>query len=201
MGQLTRDEGPELLAKDAQRFSDAIDRATKDGTPIPINAFGLERHIRYRHEAYSRRIGGAKDSYHRLNVSEQTHIGLVGCGRWGKFILRDLVTLGCNVVVVARSERSRVNAHECGAASIVRSLDELPAVAGPLGSIQLSEGSTVVDMRLERAKQRAGRQKRRGGDAHMRLISRCSRATSACQSGTEAQCEASAELASVASSE
>jgi Trk K+ transport system NAD-binding subunit len=35
-------------------------------------------------------------------------VGLVGCGRWGRHILRDLVALGCEVHVVARSEESRL---------------------------------------------------------------------------------------------
>ena len=46
-------------------------------------------------------------------------IGLVGCGRWGKHILRDLVALGCDVTVVARSTVSRERASSGGATRIV----------------------------------------------------------------------------------
>ena len=42
-------------------------------------------------------------------------IGLVGCGRWGKFILRDLKSLDCEVEVVARGEQSIANANAHGA--------------------------------------------------------------------------------------
>ncbi|MGK2878644.1 MAG: Gfo/Idh/MocA family protein [Solirubrobacterales bacterium] len=61
-------------------------------------------------------------------------IGLVGVGNWGKLILRDLVTLGCEVHVVARSEASIANAREFGATSIVGSVDELPAMHGAVAA-------------------------------------------------------------------
>jgi predicted dehydrogenase len=82
-------------------------------------------------------------------VSEQTHIGLVGCGSWGKLILRDLVTLGCEVAVVARSERSRANAQEGGATSVVRSIDELPAVGGLVVATPTTTHAAVVEAALE----------------------------------------------------
>lgn len=55
-----------------------------------------------------------------------TRIGLVGCGAWGKFILRDLVTLGCEVHVVARSQQGWDNALARQADSIVSEIAELP---------------------------------------------------------------------------
>ncbi|NJK45465.1 MAG: Gfo/Idh/MocA family oxidoreductase [Pleurocapsa sp. SU_196_0] len=58
------------------------------------------------------------------------HIGLIGCGRWGQYILRDLHTLGCSVTVLARSENSRQRATQLGAARIVSDLKELRAVDG-----------------------------------------------------------------------
>ena len=42
-------------------------------------------------------------------------VGLVGCGNWGRHILRDLVALGCRTTVVARSQESRARAGEGGA--------------------------------------------------------------------------------------
>jgi len=63
-------------------------------------------------------------------------IGLVGVGNWGKLILRDLVSLGCEVHAVAVSRSSIANAQEFGAKSIVSSISELPeldaAVAAPI---------------------------------------------------------------------
>jgi D-arabinose 1-dehydrogenase-like Zn-dependent alcohol dehydrogenase len=49
-----------------------------------------------------------------------TAVGLVGCGAWGRFILRDLVSLGARVAVVARSEESKSRATEGGAHEVVR---------------------------------------------------------------------------------
>jgi predicted dehydrogenase len=46
-------------------------------------------------------------------------IGLIGCGRWGKFILRDLITMGCNVVVLALSVGTAKTAKEEGANKVV----------------------------------------------------------------------------------
>ncbi|MBP9837744.1 MAG: Gfo/Idh/MocA family oxidoreductase [Proteobacteria bacterium] len=52
-------------------------------------------------------------------------IGLIGCGRWGKFVLRDLLALNCKVSVVARSELSKENAKAGGATKIVSAIAEL----------------------------------------------------------------------------
>ena len=57
-------------------------------------------------------------------------IGLIGCGRWGKLVLRDLIALGCTVEVVARSAESIGRAREGGASSIVASISALGDVAG-----------------------------------------------------------------------
>ncbi len=59
-----------------------------------------------------------------------TRIGLVGCGEWGKFILRDLLSLGCDVPVVARSAESVERARAAGASRIVGRVAELGEVDG-----------------------------------------------------------------------
>ena len=59
-------------------------------------------------------------------------VGLVGCGRWGRHVLRDLRALGCEVAVVARSEESRRRASDGGASEIV---DSIAALAGADGII------------------------------------------------------------------
>lgn len=52
-------------------------------------------------------------------------IALVGCGKWGKHILRDLKALGCRVPVVARSPESVARAQEGGAHQIYTTISEL----------------------------------------------------------------------------
>ena len=58
------------------------------------------------------------------------HIGLIGCGAWGRHILRDLKECGAVVHVVAPSEASQRNAAAHRADSIVAELADLPAVDG-----------------------------------------------------------------------
>ena len=86
-------------------------------------------------------------------------IGLVGCGRWGRHILRDLESLGCRVHVVARSDESRARATAGGAESIVRACHELPdcegfVVATPTSShvrVALELASRGVPVFIEKA--------------------------------------------------
>lgn len=52
-------------------------------------------------------------------------VGLVGCGNWGRHILRDLVAGGGAVTVVARSAESIARARDGGAAAIVGSHHDL----------------------------------------------------------------------------
>ena len=82
----------------------------------------------------------------------QTHIpiGLVGCGRWGRHILRDLLTLGCDVTVVARSEASRQRARESGAVAIVDTPADLPAVAGIVVATPTITHADMVESLLSR---------------------------------------------------
>lgn len=54
------------------------------------------------------------------------HIAQVGCGRWGKNVLRDLKTLGCRVTVADRSPDGRARARAGGADQIVGSIGEIP---------------------------------------------------------------------------
>jgi len=81
-------------------------------------------------------------------VPEGARIGLVGCGRWGKNILRDLCALGCEVAVVACSAESRANAGAGGAASIVGSIGELPEVAGVVVATPISTHAAVAEEAL-----------------------------------------------------
>ena len=54
-------------------------------------------------------------------------IGLVGCGRWGRNILRDLIQQGCRVAVATRSDESAAAARAGGACEVVRHAGDLPA--------------------------------------------------------------------------
>jgi predicted dehydrogenase len=77
-------------------------------------------------------------------------IALVGCGRWGRHVLRDLLALGCETVVVARSETSTRAATEGGASAVVRSVAELPELAGAVVVTPTTTHAEVVDELLDR---------------------------------------------------
>ena len=77
-------------------------------------------------------------------------VGLVGCGRWGRHILRDLGTLGCEVPVVARSDASVARARDGGAAGIVGDVDDLPELDAVVVATTTSTHSEVVERVLER---------------------------------------------------
>lgn len=59
-------------------------------------------------------------------------IGLVGCGRWGRNILRDLVSLGARVAVVTLDDATRADALALGAAGWHPDLAALPPQDGYL---------------------------------------------------------------------
>ncbi|MBI2301902.1 MAG: Gfo/Idh/MocA family oxidoreductase [Armatimonadetes bacterium] len=82
-------------------------------------------------------------------MAESLSIGLVGCGNWGRHILRDLRALGCRVSVVARSDASRANAAEHGG-DVVGSLAELPDVAGAVVCTPSVTHAEVVEALLPR---------------------------------------------------
>jgi predicted dehydrogenase len=75
-------------------------------------------------------------------------VALIGCGRWGSHILRDLLSLGCDVPVVAASGDAQRNAEAGGAAVIVGLISELPAVAGVVVATPTSTHSSVLDAAL-----------------------------------------------------
>jgi predicted dehydrogenase len=74
-------------------------------------------------------------------------VGLVGCGRWGRHILRDLRSLGCDVPVVARSDASKERAREGGASAIV---GDVPALAAADGIVVATPTTTHAEV-LEEA--------------------------------------------------
>lgn len=77
------------------------------------------------------------------------NIGLIGCGRWGRFILRDLVALGCDVTVVARSAESRRRAAEGGARAVVGAVGELEGAKGVVVATPTSTHASVLWQALD----------------------------------------------------
>ena len=81
-------------------------------------------------------------------MSGSARVGLAGCGSWGRYILRDLLSLGCSVSVVARSPESMARAE--GADTIVGSVRELPEVDGIVIATPTTTHATVIEHALER---------------------------------------------------
>lgn len=77
-------------------------------------------------------------------------MALVGCGRWGAHVLRDLVALGCEVEVVARSAPSRERAEAGGAAAVVASIEDLQQVDGAVVVTPTTTHADVLDELLDR---------------------------------------------------
>jgi predicted dehydrogenase len=77
-------------------------------------------------------------------------VALVGCGNWGRHILRDLVSLECTVVVVAASEADRQRAEAGGAAAVVNDVDALPDVQGAVVAVPATAHAMVVGQLLPR---------------------------------------------------
>lgn len=78
------------------------------------------------------------------------HIGLIGCGQWGRFILRDLLSLGSQVTVVARSESTRQTALDGGAQGVVDRPANLPLVDGIIIATPMSTHGDLIGELLHR---------------------------------------------------
>jgi predicted dehydrogenase len=78
-------------------------------------------------------------------------VGLVGCGRWGQYILRDLRALHCQVPVVARSRKSVERARQGGAAEIVPVVGSFRDVEGVVVATPTSTHANVIAEALELA--------------------------------------------------
>lgn len=64
-----------------------------------------------------------------MTVSTTPNILQVGCGTWGKYVLRDLVHLGASVTTITNSAVGIQNAREYGAARISSSISEVATCA------------------------------------------------------------------------
>jgi predicted dehydrogenase len=76
-------------------------------------------------------------------------IGIVGAGRWGSILLRDLVALGAEVAVVDPDGRARAGALEAGARDAVADLDRLAPCAAYLVVTPARTHARVADELLE----------------------------------------------------
>lgn len=85
------------------------------------------------------------------NSAFSRRIGLVGFGRWGRHILRDLLSLGCEVHVAVPSTESRRAATESGAASAVASATLLPRdLDGYVVAVPTNLHAQVIEQLLDR---------------------------------------------------
>lgn len=88
-----------------------------------------------------------------MSLHAGLRIGLVGCGRWGKNILRDLVSLDCEVHVVAQDIESKGNAREYGAHEILDTLSMLkPDLDGYVVAVPTTCHREVVEQLISRGK-------------------------------------------------
>lgn len=72
-------------------------------------------------------------------------IALAGCGRWGRNILRDLISIGCEVHVASRGAESRAVAGAAGAASVCESVADLPDFDGAVVATPTDTHAAVID--------------------------------------------------------
>ena len=70
-------------------------------------------------------------------------IGLVGCGGWGKNILRDLLDLGCRVYVADISIDARRRALNQGALEVFSNVEELPYCDGYIVAVPIPDLAPV----------------------------------------------------------
>ena len=73
----------------------------------------------------------------------------MGCGRWGRLVLRDLVSLGSDVTVAVSSAESQAGALAEGAARAVGTVDDLPEVDGIVVVTPTQTHAEVVERSLQ----------------------------------------------------
>ena len=85
-------------------------------------------------------------------MAERRRVGLIGPGRWGKLILRDLVSLGAEVMAVAQTVQSAQTAMTAGAAEVVSRIDELPELDGYVVATPEQTHLEVIEALLPRGR-------------------------------------------------
>lgn len=79
-----------------------------------------------------------------------TTVGLLGCGRWGRNILRDLVALGARVVVADPDPAARAAARAAGALEGIAEHRDLPPVDGLVVATPATTHADLVEAWLPR---------------------------------------------------
>jgi predicted dehydrogenase len=72
-------------------------------------------------------------------------VGLVGCGRWGQYILRDLLSTGTAVKVVCRSQESVQRALSLGAISASANIDDLADTDGIVVAVPTVSHASILE--------------------------------------------------------
>lgn len=86
-------------------------------------------------------------------MTKQLAIGLVGCGKWGQFVLRDLKSLGASVTVAVASAENTARAAALGADRIVETIAALPAdLAGYVVVTPTDHHAEVIEALIPRGK-------------------------------------------------
>jgi predicted dehydrogenase len=75
-------------------------------------------------------------------------IGLIGCGSWGRLILRDLVSCGAEVHVATRCDASHQRALAAGAASIRADIDAIGSMDGFIVATPTVTHAAVIEALL-----------------------------------------------------
>ena len=85
-----------------------------------------------------------------MSAGRAKQLALMGCGLWGRNILRDLVALNCRVIVVDPSVENRRVATQIGAISVLDDGAQLPDVEGIVVATPASTHISVVEKYLDR---------------------------------------------------
>jgi len=81
-----------------------------------------------------------------------TTIGLVGCGNWGKHILRDIKALGCDALVADTASSACERALAQGASAVFSRADDLPLCDGYVVAVPIPDLAEVSASLLPRGK-------------------------------------------------
>jgi predicted dehydrogenase len=98
-------------------------------------------------------MGGINVTRYNLPKDESAvciTIGLIGCGRWGSHILRDLLTLRCSVYVADKSPEQLQKAKKAGASEVFQAVSLLPAVDAIVIATPSSQHAKCIDEIIDR---------------------------------------------------
>lgn len=77
---------------------------------------------------------------------QKKNIGLIGCGEWGKNILRDLKSLHCEVTVISNNKKSYDYATQGGADYIYDSVQKIKHIDGFIIATPATTHAAVIDL-------------------------------------------------------